>query len=109
MNKEQLNQRIDEVCKEFHGQAPDLFQIVGIVVIGHKFGWRVVRLVVPRRIWTLTMKWFGDPKEWMDEHGPLAYRSIGLKIVDTLGGYWDFIKGITPRDDLPAETRRLLD
>lgn len=108
MNNEHINQRIEEVCKEFHGQAPDLFQMIGIVVVGRKFGWRVVRLVVPFRIWSMTARWFGDPKEWMPERGPLAHRSVGLKILDQVGGYWDFIKGVTSRDDLPADTRKML-
>ena len=109
MKKEQLNELIDTVCNEFCGQAPDLFQMVGIVVVGHRFGWRVVRLVVSRKIWMLTTRWFGDPKVWMPEHGPLAGRSVGLKILNTLGDYWDFINGKdSPRDALPAETRKML-
>ncbi len=108
MNKEQLNELIDTACKDFHGQAPDLFQIIGIAVVGQRFGWRVVRLVVSRKAWTLTIKWFGDPKAWMPERGPLAYRSIGLKFFDTVDEYWDFIKGATSRSDLPADTRRML-
>ncbi len=108
MTQEQVQNQIETVCQEFHGQAPDLFQIVGVVVVGRFFGWRVVRLVVSRRIWSLTTRFFGDPKEWMPERGLLAYKSKGLQFVDTMGGYWDFIKGVTPRDGLPNEDRKLL-
>jgi hypothetical protein len=109
MNKEQLNERIEKVCEEFKGQIPDLYSMVGVVIVGRLFGWRVVRLTASRRVWTMTTKWFGDPKELMPERGRLAYKSVGLKIIDQIGDYWDFIKGNDcPRDDLPARERKLL-
>lgn len=98
MNITELNQRIDEVCESFHGQLPDLFQMVGIVVAGRLFGWRVVRLVVSVRIWRLVTATFGDPKIWMPERGRLAYKSLGLKLVDEIGDYWGFIRGSFSRD-----------
>jgi hypothetical protein len=108
MNKEQLDKRIDEVCEQFTGQIPDLFQIIGIMVVGRLFGWRVVRLTCSRRVWGLATKWFGDPKDFMPERGRLAHKSQGLALVDKLGDYWDFINGNRPRDDLPVEMRKLL-
>ena len=107
MTQEQLQNQIETVCQEFHGQAPDLLQVIGIVTVGRLFGWRVLRLVVSPRLWTLTIRLFGDPKQWMPERGRLAYKSKGLKVLDTMGGYWDFIQGITPRDGLPNLERRM--
>lgn len=108
MNREQLDERIEKVCEDFKGQFSDLLQMVGIVVIGRLFGWRVIRLVVSRRIWMMTTRAFGDPKLWMPERGRLAYKSVGLRVVDALGGYWDFIKGVTPRDGLSEMQRKLI-
>lgn len=108
MNKEQLNERIEQVCESFQGQIPDLFQMVGIVIVGRLFGWRVVRLVVSRRMWTMVTHVFGDPKLWMPERGRLAYKSVGLKVTDTLGVYWDFIRGSTTREDFPADQRKAI-
>lgn len=107
MNRDQLNERIEEVCESFQGQIPDLFQIVGIVVAGRLFGWRVVRLVVSRRMWTMVTRVFGDPKLWMPERGRLVYKSVGLKFVDAIGDYWDFINGVTPREELPNDQRKM--
>lgn len=98
MNREQLNEKIEQVCESFQGQIPDLFQMIGIVVAGRLFGWRVVRLVVPRRIWTMVMCTFGDPKVWMPERGRLAYKSVGLKLVDEMGDYWGYIRGSVRRE-----------
>jgi hypothetical protein len=98
MNREQMNDEIEQVCESFQGQFPDLFQMVGIVVVGRLFGWRVIRLVVPRRIWTMLMRTFGDPKVWMPERGRLAYKSSGLKMVESMGDYWGFIRGSVRRE-----------
>lgn len=106
MNREELNKRIEDVCEDFKGQIPDLYQMVGIVVVGRLFGWRVVRLTASRRMWMQVTRTFGDPKEWMPERGRLAYKSVGLKVIDKLGDYWDFINGVTPRDDVSAQDRK---
>ena len=107
MTNEEINEKIESVCESYQGQFPDLFQMVGIVAVGHLFGWRVVRLVVPKRIWTLTLRWFGDPKLWMPPRGRLVHKSVGLKIADQLGDYWDVINGDgIKRDSLPNDKRK---
>jgi hypothetical protein len=107
MNDEEMKAKIESVCENYHGQFPDLFQMIGIVVVGRLFGWRVVRLVVSLRMWRLLNKWFGDPKQWMDPDGPLAYKSVGLKIVDQIGDYWGVIRGERSREDLPNHDRKM--
>jgi hypothetical protein len=106
MNDKELYKRIDEVAKEFRGQIPDLYRIVGVVVVGRLYGWRVVRLTVSGTTWAAVTKWFGDPKDWMPERGRLAYKSVGLKLVDQIGDYWAFIKGHVSRDDISATERK---
>jgi hypothetical protein len=106
MTDEELK-KIESICESFQGQFPDLFQMVGIVVVGRLFGWRVVRLVVPSRVWMLMNKWFGDPKDLMPERGRLAYKSQGLKIVDGLGDYWGVINGAQSREELPNKDRKM--
>jgi hypothetical protein len=108
MNTEQLSRQIESVCEEFKGQVPDLYQMVGVVVVGRLFGWRVVRLTVSRRMWESVTRNFGDPKVWMPERGRLAYKSLGLKVVDKLGDYWDFVNGVIPRDSLPERERKAM-
>lgn len=108
MTEEELYKQIDEVSVSFRGQAPELYQMIGAVVVGRKFGWRVVRLTVSRRMWMRISKSFGDPKVWMPERGPLAYKSLGLKIVDQIGDYWDFINGAISRRGCPEQERKAL-
>jgi hypothetical protein len=93
---EELNKKIEQVSTDFHGQIDDLYQAVGMIVIGRMYGWQVMRLSAPRRIWSKATELFGDPKLLMRPRGVLAYKSLGLKIVDTAGDYWDVVKGKIP-------------
>jgi hypothetical protein len=108
MNRDELNERIETVCEEFQGQSGDLYQMVGAVVVGRLFGWRVVRLTASRATWMMVTRTFGDPKEWMPERGRLAHKSLGLSMVDKLGGYWEYINGNKPRDDLSIRERKAI-
>jgi len=42
----------------------------------------------------------------MPERGRFAYKSQGLKIVDNIGDYWDFINGVIPRDEISERERK---
>ena len=108
MNKEQIDKRIEIVCKEFTGQMPILYQMVGMIIVGRLFGWRVIRLTASRSLWKKTTQAFGDPKLLMPERGVLAHKSVGLKISDQLGEYWDFINGNKPRDEIPLHDRKMI-
>lgn len=96
MTDEELMIKIDEVTKDFRGQIDDLYAVVGMIVVGRLLGWRVMRLVSPRRTWSNATKLFGDPKTLMLERGKYAHKSVGLAIADKLGDYWAVIRGHTP-------------
>ena len=93
MNDEQLKELIERVCSEYHGQLDHLYQAVGLLVVGQLYGWRVMRLISTRPNWRKASALFGDLKTLMPERGPLAHKSIGLKISDDLGHYWEIIQG----------------
>lgn len=108
ISDDELNQKIEQVCEEFHGQLDHLYQAVGMIVVGRYFGWRVMRLVAPARTWRLATKLFGDPKLLMPERGRLAHKSVGLKLADRIGDYWGIIRGSRSRDEIPVEQRRMV-
>lgn len=103
-----LNSKIFEVSTEFTGQLDHLYEVIGMVVVGRLFGWRVMRLVSSRRCWTLATKLFGDPKLLMPPEGELSHKSIGLILAKKVGYYWDVISGKASRDDLPLHERKLI-
>lgn len=94
ITNEELMNKIDEVSGSFSGQLDDLYKVIGMIVMGRLFGWRVVRLVSTRLLWAQATKLFGDPKLMMPERGKYAHKSCGLKLVDDLGQYWDVVKGV---------------
>lgn len=106
LSDRELLDRVEEVTKNFKGQADQLSEAIGMMVLGRLVGWRVVRLVCSRRCWETATRLFGDPKELLPERGRYAYKSLGLRIVDKIGGYWDFIRGSRSRDEIPVEDRK---
>ena len=92
---EELNAKIEQVCEDFTGQIDDLYVAVGMIVVGRLYGWRVMRLAAPRKVWTNATRYFGDPKVLMREKGRLYKKSIGCALVDKTGEYWSYIKGHT--------------
>lgn len=109
MTDKELFEKLDQVGTDFHGQADDLNEIVGLFVMGRLYGWRVERIVCSKRIWTLATKLVGDPKKILPERGPLAHKSFALKAIDTIGDYWDFVAGRAGREELPNRERKLID
>ena len=105
---EELIIKIEEVTKNFSGQLDQLYEAIGMIVTGRLMGWRVMRLVSSRRCWMMAAKLFGDPKLLMPERGQYYEKSVGLKIIDTAGEYWDVINGNVNRDNLPLHQRKLL-
>ena len=73
MTDEEMMKKIDDVMLSFTGQFDDLSQIVGMIVLGRQYGWRVIRLVHSRRSWTLACKYFGDLKLILPKDGKPEY------------------------------------
>lgn len=103
MTDEELNEKIDRVCFDFVGQLDDLYSAIGIVVMGRRYGSRVMRLVSSRRHWGLMVKLFGDPNQIMRERDVCTHKSIGLEYIDKASDYWEVIKGHAP---VPKEVRK---
>lgn len=104
ISENELMEKIEDVTKNFRGQIDELALAVGLMVLGRLFGWRVMRLVLSRRAWSMATKLFGDPKELLPERGRYAYKSVGLLISDELGSYWELVRG--SRDAIPLRERK---
>lgn len=103
MTDEELMQKIDEVSGDFEGQIDDLYEAVGMLIIGRLYGWEVMRIATPRRCWTFTTERFGDPKLLMPRRGKYAHKSNGLKWADRFSSVMDVVKGNTY---LPSSDRK---
>ncbi len=107
ISDDDLNAKIDVYMSEFKGDITDMFQVIGMLYSGRRYGWRVVRLVSSTKHYRMMIRYFGDVRELMPERGFYAHRSKGLALVDTLGRYWDYVKGRLHA--LPLEERRGVD
>ena len=105
---EDLALKVVLATEDYEGQIDHFYEVVGMIVVGRLVGWKVMRLVSSRRCWDLASKLFGDPKELMPERGQYAYRSVGLAIIDRIGGYWDIISGKASRDEIPLLERKMI-
>jgi hypothetical protein len=104
---QEMLELIEKVSDEYTGQGDDLGAAIGILVLSRLFGWRVMRLISSRRHWQVATKSFGDIKKLTPERGKLARKSLGLKIADELGNYWDLITGKIKV--IPEKTRKMID
>jgi hypothetical protein len=93
MNDQELFERIDQVSRDYRGQVDDLAAVVGMLMVGRIYGWQVMRLATGRRHWALAIKLFGDPKELMPPRTALSSKSVGLRLADAAGNFWQVIRG----------------
>ena len=93
---DELLANIEKALDNFEGDLTEFYTAVGLVVVGRLMGWKVMRLVSTRKQWDMANRLFGDIKQpgyILRERDRYAYRSKGLAIADSLGNYWDYIKG----------------
>ena len=100
----ELVREIEELTGKFRGQFDELESAIGMLMLGRLFGWKVLVLIHNKR----TIRKYEDIlginiREKFDEEGPLAHRSLGLKITKSLGNFWKAVSG-----ELKIENRREL-
>lgn len=100
MTNEEKLRIVDSAAANFRGQFADLEKAVGMLMLGDAYGWRVLTLAHERR----TLRKYEDilgitVRECFEERGPLAKKSIGLKLTDQLGNFWKVVKGEASRKD----------
>jgi hypothetical protein len=105
MTPEQLVARIDSAVTDYTGLTSDLYMAVGVLAVGHKLGWRVLRLTLSSRCYARYQKILGvDFKEFFPEEGVLAGKSVGLKIVTHLNNFWNVVRGAEAIDATKKRT-----
>ena len=83
-----------EAIANFSGQVHGLESALGLLRIGHHFGWRVLVLVHSKR----TLRKYEDIlginiREYFPEEGPGVSRSMGYTIAKKLGNFWKAVSG----------------
>lgn len=92
---------IESVIARYQGDATLLSSAIGALVLGRYVGWRVLRVVYSNTTYLKYQNILGiDFKEVLPERGLYVRKSIGLRILDGLGGFWDFVRRSAGPDEL---------
>jgi hypothetical protein len=121
-NKVPLNQRLaalsldqqmqiqlieDNAIKNFKGMLDELESALGMLRIGHHFGWRTLYILHSKK----TIRKYEDIlnikiRDIFPEEGPSANRSLGLNIAKKFSNFWKVVSGEIEMTKEEKESRR---
>jgi len=97
MSEKQLVEHIDKAIKEFRGDTTELASAIGYLMIGRKFGWRVMFLMHRQgtvRKYEKLLKI--NSRELMPELGPYHEKSVAYWALQKVTNFWKAVKGEIP-------------
>lgn len=85
---------MDHAIREFAGQLDELESALGMYMIGHHFGWKVLHVIHSKR----TIKKYEDTlgikiTEVFPPFGPDADRTNAYDIIQTVSNFWKLVSG----------------
>lgn len=92
----------DKAITNFSGTLDELESALGMLRMGHHFGWRVLYLIHSKK----TIRKYEEIldikiRELFPEEGPSAERSIGLALAKKASNFWKVVSG-----EIKIENRR---
>lgn len=92
--KEQLQAITENVVANFKGDLLQLESALGMLQMGHHFGWKVLYIVHSKRTIRNYENILGIKiRDIFPEAGPSSYRSAGYLAVDKLTNFWKAVSG----------------
>lgn len=92
--KQQIQEIEDKAITYFEGQLDELESALGMLRLGHHFGWKVLYLIHSKRT---IRKYEGildiKVREIFPETGPSSYRSYGFNLAETYSNFWKVAGG----------------
>lgn len=99
MTLEELNAHFDYVMESYKGDLVELSNAIGAARLGHKFGWRVLRIVISSKTYTKHQRVLGlSFKDVLPELTKDSERSAGYQLVVKLNNFWDVVRGVASID-----------
>jgi len=106
---EQAHERyalVEKAAGEFEGQLDELESAIGMYVIGHDLGWKVLHVIHSKKTIAKYEKILGiKVTEVFPEFGPDADRTNAYKIIQGISNFWKFVSG-EEKVQVDRETRR---
>ncbi|HEY9277338.1 MAG TPA: hypothetical protein VIO87_03970 [Methylotenera sp.] len=92
--KQQLQSIEDNAIKNFSGMLDELESALGMLRIGHHFGWRTLYILHSKR----TIRKYEEIlnikiRDVFPEEGPSSNRSIGLALAKRASNFWKVVSG----------------
>lgn len=92
--KQQIQEIQDCAIRDHRGQIDELESALGMLHIGHHFGWKVLYLIHSKK----TVRKYEDIlgikiREFFPERGPSSPRSVGLAFADKVSNFWKVVSG----------------
>ncbi len=101
MDKVSFSNELEEIAKkasiDFKGQLPSLETAIGAMYVGQLYGWKVLRIIHGSNAYSKYEKILDVKfKNICPDRGPLAEKSVGIRIADAAGGFWKVATGKIP-------------
>lgn len=102
---QQLSDIQETAIAAFTGQLDELESALGMLAMGHHFGWKVLYMIHSKK----TIRKYEDIlgikiRDIFPEKGPSSYRSYGLNLAEKIGNFWKVAGG-----DIKIPDRRKVD
>lgn len=92
--EEELRTIEAEAVIKFKGELTQLEAAIGMLRLGHHFGWKVLYLIHTKQTIRNYEEILGVKiREIFQETGPSSYRSVGLNIAERFSNFWKVAGG----------------
>ena len=103
-----FDSHIQGVIENYQGDATILGNAIGALVLGRYVGWRAIRVIYSSPAYTkyqniLCIQF----KDILRERDILSRKSLGLAILDRIGGFWDFVRSAAGPPELKSKHHML--
>ncbi|MFA6120178.1 MAG: hypothetical protein WCT35_00185 [Sideroxydans sp.] len=92
--KVELQKIEEDAIAGFSGQLDELESALGMLRMGHHFGWKVLYLIHSKRTIRKYEGMLGiKVRDVFPETGPSSYRSYGLALAEKFSNFWKVVGG----------------
>ena len=99
---------VEKASGEFEGNLDELESAIGMYVIGHDLGWKVLHVIHSKKTIAKYERILGiKVTEVFPEFGPDAERTNAFRIIQGINNFWKFVSG-EEKVDIDRETRRAI-
>ena len=97
MNKTELLAHVYKIAETKRGYMDEVESAIGMLIMGHHFGWKVMYLIHSQR----TIKHYEEIlgvkiREVLPDIGTQAHRSMAWKLAKGFTNFWKIVKGEVP-------------